>query len=53
MTTLGLDVLKCKLASLLQRFLTARVLDIFNKAVGTILVAFAVYLVVSLLVRKG
>ncbi|MCR5423350.1 MAG: LysE family transporter [Bacteroidales bacterium] len=53
MTTLGLDVLKCKLASLLQRFLTARVLNIFNKVVGTILVAFAVYLVVSLLVRKG
>ena len=52
MTTLGLDVLKCKLASLLQRFLTAKVLNIFNKVVGTILVAFAVYLVVSLLMHR-
>lgn len=48
-TTLSLDVLKCKIASMLQRFLTARVLNIFNKIIGTILFGFAFYLVLSLL----
>ena len=49
LTTVSMDVLKCKVASMLQRFLTARVLNIFNKVVGIILLGFAIYLVVSLL----
>lgn len=50
--TLGLDVLKCKLASLLQKVITARVVNIFNKVTGIILFAFAGYLVVSMLVYQ-
>lgn len=45
--TLSMDVLKCKLASLLQRIITYRFLRIFNKCVGTILIGFAVFMVVS------
>ncbi|MCQ2298695.1 MAG: LysE family transporter [Bacteroidales bacterium] len=52
LTTVSLDVLKCKLASMLQRFLTARVLNIMNKIIGCILLAFAAYLVFSMLLSK-
>lgn len=45
--TLSLDVLKCKLASLLQLMITHRFLKIFNKTIGAILIAFAVFMVVS------
>ena len=48
-TTCGLDLLKCKLASLLQKVITARVLDIFNKVTACILFVFAGYLIVSML----
>lgn len=46
--TLSLDLLKCKLASLLQRIITARVLNITNKATAFIMFAFAAYMVVSM-----
>lgn len=46
-TTLSMDILKCKLASLLQRMITFRFLKIFNKSVGVILIGFAVFMVVS------
>lgn len=46
-TTVMLDLLKCKLASLLQRFLTARILRIINKIVGLVFIGFAVYLIFS------
>ena len=46
-TTLSMDILKCKLASLLQRLITFRFLKIFNKIVGIILIGFAVFMVVS------
>ena len=46
-TTLGMDILKCKLASLLQRIITFRFLKIFNKSVGLVLVGFAIFMVVS------
>lgn len=49
LTTVSMDVLKCKVASMLQRFLTAHVLNVINKVVGIILLGFAIYLVVSLL----
>ena len=45
--TLSMDILKCKLASLLQRVITYRFLNTFNKTVGCILIAFAVLMVAS------
>ena len=48
-TTLGLDILKCKLASLLQRIITARLLNITNKVCAFIMFGFAIYLVVSMI----
>ena len=45
--TLSLDILKCKLASLLQRIITFRFLKIFNKTVGLILIGFAIFMVIS------
>ena len=47
-TTLGLDILKCKLASLLQQIITAKVLNITNKACAVIMFAFAAYMVISM-----
>lgn len=46
--TLGFDLLKCKLASLFQRTITANVLNIFNKCTGIIFFVFAGYLIVSM-----
>ena len=48
-TTLGLDILKCKLASLLQRIVTARLLNITNKVCAVFMFVFAVYLVASMI----
>lgn len=45
--TLCMDILKCKLASLLQRLITYRFLMIFNKCVGAILICFAIFMVIS------
>lgn len=42
------DLLKCRLASLLQHMLTAHVLNVFNKCTGILLFIFAFYLVVSM-----
>lgn len=47
--TLSLDILKCRLASLLHRVLTARVIMLINKGTGILLFGFAVYLVVSMI----
>jgi len=47
MATLGMDILKCKLASLLQRVITLRFLNIFNKCVGAILIGFAIFMFIS------
>ncbi|MBO7489948.1 MAG: LysE family transporter [Bacteroidales bacterium] len=49
--TLCMDILKCKLASLLQRIITYRFLKVFNKSVGIILIGFAIFMVVSTLPR--
>ena len=51
-TTLSLDLLKCKLASLLQRIITAKVLNITNKATAIIMFAFAAYMVVSMILYQ-
>lgn len=50
--TLSLDLLKCKLASLLQRIITARVLNITNKATAFIMFAFAAYMVISMVLYQ-
>ena len=47
-STLGLDVLKCKLASLLQRIITAKLLNITNKVCAFIMFFFAAYMVFSM-----
>lgn len=46
----GTDVLKCRLAAMLQHWFTARIMNVFNKVTGYILVAFSVYLVVSIFI---
>lgn len=51
-TTLSLDILKCKLASLLQRVITAKVMNICNKITGLILIAFGVYLISAMVVYQ-
>ena len=48
-TTLGLDILKCKLAAKLQKMITAKLLNIFNKITGCIFFIFAGYLIISML----
>ena len=50
--TLGCDLLKCRLASLLQTWFTARVLNVFNKGVGLLLIAFAIYLVTAMILYQ-
>lgn len=45
---LGCDVIKCRLASLLQNVLTAKIINIINKISGLILIVFAAYMVVSM-----
>ena len=50
--TLGCDMLKCRLASLLQTWFTARVLNLFNKVTGLVLMAFGVYMVVSMILYQ-
>ncbi|MCR5066313.1 MAG: LysE family transporter [Bacteroidales bacterium] len=50
-TTLSMDILKCKLASLLRRIITFRFLNIFNKCLGLILIGFAIFMVASTIPR--
>lgn len=52
-TVFGLDTLKCKLASMLQRVITANVLNKINKLTGVVMFGFAVYLVVSMVVYQA
>ena len=44
----GTDVLKCRMASMLQTWFTATRLNIFNKITGIILIVFSLYLLVSM-----
>ncbi len=50
--TLGCDLLKCRLASLLQQWFTPRVMIGFNKGTGVVLIAFGIYMVVSMIVYQ-
>lgn len=51
--TLGMDILKCKLASMLQRIMTAKVLNATNKFCSVVLFCFAAYLIVSMIVYQS
>lgn len=51
-TTLGLDILKSKAASLLQRVITAKLLNFTNKVTGLIMFGFAAYLVISMIIYQ-
>jgi hypothetical protein len=48
--TLGMDILKCKLASMLQQIITAKLLNVTNKVCSMILFCFAAYLIISMIV---
>ncbi|MBR1550454.1 MAG: LysE family transporter [Bacteroidales bacterium] len=48
----GTDVLKCRLAAMLQHWFTARIMNIFNKITGIILIAFSFYLVISMIIYQ-
>ncbi len=50
--TLGCDLLKCRLASLMQEWFTAKVLNFFNKGVGVVLIGFAIYLVMAMILYQ-
>lgn len=50
--TLGCDLLKCRLASLLQTWITAEILNITNKVMGVLMMAFGVYLIVSMVIHQ-
>lgn len=47
-TTLGLDILKCKLASLLQQIITVKLLNITNKVCAVMMFLFAGYMIISM-----
>ncbi|MBP3763325.1 MAG: LysE family translocator [Bacteroidales bacterium] len=46
------DVLKCRLAAMMQSWFTARRLNLFNKLMGSVLIVFAVYLLVSMILYQ-
>lgn len=48
----GCDLLKCRLASLLQVWFTAKRLNLFNRVLGAILVAFGIYFFASRVVYR-
>ena len=48
----GTDVLKCRLSSLLQHWFTARIMNVFNKITGLILIAFSFYLFISMILYQ-
>ena len=48
----GCDVLKCRLASLLQHWITPRIMLIFNRIIGTLFVAFGLYLIGSMVAYR-
>lgn len=50
--TLGCDLLKCRLAAMLQQMITAKVLNIFNMVTGLIMIAFGVYLIGAMVVYQ-
>ena len=51
LTELGVGILKCRLASLLQNIISGKMLAVVNKVLGSVLVGIGIYLIVSMLVR--
>lgn len=49
LAVLGTDILKCRLAAMLQHWFTARIMNIFNRVTGAVLMAFSLYLLISML----
>lgn len=49
---LGCNILKCWLSSQLQRLLSAKFMNIFNKILGLILIGFAAYILFALVIFK-
>lgn len=49
MSVFGTDVLKARLAAMLQHWFTARIMNVFNKITGIILIAFSLYLIISMI----
>ena len=52
LATLSCDLVKCRLASLLQTYFTARRLNLFNKVMGIVLALFGIYMIVSMVVYQ-
>jgi threonine/homoserine/homoserine lactone efflux protein len=49
---LGCNILKCWLSSQLQRLLSVRFMNIFNKTVGLILIGFALYILFAMVIFR-
>ncbi len=47
LTVFTMDIIKCAIATELKRFLTDRVITIMNRVIGSILVLFGIYLLIS------
>lgn len=50
-TELGVGILKCRLASMLQNFISNKLLMVVNKVLGCVLVGIGAYLIISMIVR--
>ncbi len=48
----GTDVMKCRLAAMMQSWFTAGKLNFFNKLMGSVLIGFAIYLIVSMVLYQ-
>ena len=49
----GTDVLKCRLAAMLQHWFTARIMNNFNRVTGCVLMAFSLYLLISMILYQA
>lgn len=49
-TVLAMDLLKCTIANELKRFMTDKVITYINRVIGTILIIFGIYLILTLFI---
>ena len=52
LTELGVGLLKCRLASLLQSVLSDKVMNLVNKVVGMVLIGVGIFLITSMIVYR-
>lgn len=52
LANMSVDILKCRLSSMMQTWFTAKVLNVFNKVTGTILIGIAIYIFVSMILYQ-